>query len=71
MPDKPNSFLDKITDSPDEGNAVDLICLDFSEALDEVPHGKHLVKQEEMCFCVRVVRNGEKGRQQQLVKGEA
>ena len=48
----------KITDSLDKGNAGDLICLDISEALDKVPHGKHLVKREEMGLRVRVVRNG-------------
>lgn len=30
--DYPNSFLDKITDCPDKGNAVDLICLHFRKA---------------------------------------
>lgn len=52
------SLSDKITDSWDKGNAGDLICLDISEALDKVPHGKHLVKWEEMGLGVRVVRNG-------------
>lgn len=52
------SLSGKITDSWDKGNAGDLICLDISEALDKVPHGKHLVKWEEMGLHVRVVRNG-------------
>jgi len=42
MLDKPNSFLDKITDSPDEGNAVDLICHDFRIAFGTVPLPKFL-----------------------------
>lgn len=52
------SLFGKITDSLDKGNAGDLICLDISEALDKVLHGKHLVKREEMGLRVRVVRNG-------------
>ena len=55
---KPTSLFGKIADLPDKGNTGDLICLDISEALYQVPHGKHLVKQEEMGLRVRVVRNG-------------
>lgn len=55
---KLTSLFGEITDSSDRGIAGDLICLDISEALDKVPHGKHLVKREEMGLRVRVVRNG-------------
>jgi len=32
------SFYDKVTHFVDEGQAVDVVCLDFSKAFDSVPH---------------------------------
>ena len=32
------SFYDQVTHLVEEGKAVDIVCLDFSKALDTVPH---------------------------------
>ena len=32
------SFYNKVTHFVDEGQAVDVVCLDFSKAFDSVPH---------------------------------
>lgn len=42
------SSFDKIIGFPDKGNLVDLIYLEFNKAFDMGPHGKLLVRLEEM-----------------------
>lgn len=56
MPDQPNSFLDKITDSPDKGKSVDLICHDFGTAFGTVPLSKLFVKMVRMGVSPGVVK---------------
>ncbi|CAM4321167.1 unnamed protein product [Caretta caretta] len=68
------SFFEKVTDSLDKGNAVDLIYLDFSKAFDTMPHGELLVKLDKMGINRKIerwIRNWLKGRRQRvLLKGE-
>ncbi|CAM4453019.1 unnamed protein product [Caretta caretta] len=67
------SFFEKVTDSLDKGNAVDLIYLDFSKALDTMPHGELLVKLDKMGINRKIerwIKNWLKGRLQRvLLKG--
>jgi len=39
-------FLDKVTDSLDNHDSVDIIYLDFAKAFDKVPHHRMLRKVE-------------------------
>lgn len=51
----PLSVFDKRLHFLEEGNAVDLVSLDFSKAFDSGAHGKSLVKLEKMEISVRNV----------------
>ena len=44
MPYKFFRFFDEVTRKVDEGRAVDVVYMDFSKALDKVPHDRLLWK---------------------------
>ena len=41
-------FLEDVTSSVDDGNAVDVVFLDFQKAFDKVPHKRLLLKLEDL-----------------------
>ena len=45
-------FLEEVSEALDEGDAVDVICLDFRKAFDKVPHLSLLKNYEHMAFGV-------------------
>ena len=61
------SFLDYVTEQLDAGEAVDIIYLDFSKALDKVPHMRLVHKMLEYkihCHLVNWVENWLSNRKQ-------